>query len=66
MLPPRKVKDKGAQLTAFISHDHARMMAEIWDYYKKAYPLARVPKYKVIETIIHDQYKNLFPEKSSL
>ena len=65
MLPPRNVKHKGTQLSAFISDDHARKLAEIWDFYKNAHPLSRVRKYKVIETIIDDHYKLTFTEKSS-
>lgn len=66
MLPPRNVKAKGKQITAFISDEHKKMFLDICTHYTNAYPFARVAKYKVLETIIEEHYKNIFDDKSSL
>lgn len=66
MLPPRNVKQKGEQMTAFISHEHRKMFLDLWMYYSHATPLKRVKKYEVLETIIEEHYKNIFDDKGSL
>lgn len=48
------------QLTCNISEDHMNKLNELWTYYKESFPLARVSKYKVLETIIEDQHKAIF------
>lgn len=54
------MREKREQITAGITEEHSKMLMEIWDHYKAAFPLATVRKYKVIETIIEDQHRAIF------
>lgn len=54
------MREKREQITAGITENHNKMLMEIWEHYKAAFPLATVRKYKVIETIIEDQHRAIF------